>query len=117
MSAVTLQGGSQINPNKMTATNEKLVRVKDGKLLITARALAESWDMYPTNLRPPAAGQIRRALTSLCEPDKRSLTAGNGRKTNYWQIKTENLLTWSDDLGYATQAEILTALAEDTQKP
>ena len=106
-----------LNPNKMTATNEKLVRVKDGKLLITARALAESWDMYPTNLRPPAAGQISRALTSLCEPDKRSLTAGNGRKTNYWTVKTTNLLTWCEDIGYATEAEILTALSELTEKP
>jgi hypothetical protein len=102
-----------LSPGKMDATNTLHVRVTEGQLLVTARALSEHWDMYQTNVKAPPAGRISRALAALCEP-KRQLAAGNGKPTNYWPLKTSNLLTWAEDLGYTLPEEILDALQRET---
>lgn len=103
-----------LSPEKMDAHHDLLVRVKDGRLLVTARALAENWDSYKTNYKAPAQGRISRAISGLSDA-KRQMVAGNGRATNYWPVKTENLLTWNEEMGYCTDEEISDALKYDTE--
>jgi hypothetical protein len=83
-----------------------LVRVFEDQLFITARALCEYWEVYPTTIKPPPIGKIGRALAGLADT-KKQLMAGNGKPTNYWPIKTEHLLTWADEMSYCAPAEIL----------
>ena len=69
--------------------------------------------MYPTNVKPPTGGRISRAVAGL-SGRKRQLVAGSGKPTNYWVIKTENLLTWIEETQYATEDEVLGALQQST---
>lgn len=102
-----------LSPGKMDTSKQLLVRVHAGVLLITARALAESWEQYPTNVLPPPSGRISRALAGLSGA-KKQMVAGNGKPTNYWPIKTSNLLTWAEEMGYCTPEELEGALGTDT---
>lgn len=103
-----------LEPAKVNVQRKLLVRVHKGELLVTARALAEHWEIYATNAKPPPAGKIARALASLARPSKKQLVAGSGKMTNYWRMKTDSLLTWCEEMGYATEDEVMAALAAST---
>ena len=52
---------------------------------------------------------MRQALSGLSKA-KRQMKAGDGRRTNYWVIDEENLITWAEANGYATRESIREAL-------
>lgn len=101
-----------LEPTKIDTTKTLLVRVHKGKLLATTRGMIKYWQMYETNEDPPPAGPLSKALAGLSKSGKHQLTAGDGRRTNYWRVSTSNLLTWADNNGYA-DIEELHALLED----
>jgi hypothetical protein len=103
-----------LDPGKIDTMGTLGVRIQNGRLLVTAHTLATYWEMYATNIKPPTAGRISRSLAGLC--DSKVLRPGtNGRKTHYWPVKTVNLKTWAEELGYCTAEQIDAALAKDTQ--
>lgn len=103
-----------LDPAKIDTMGTLIVRVQNGRLLVTAHALATYWEMYATNIKPPVVRTISQALKGICD-DKIQRKDANGRKTNYWPVKTENLKTWADEHGYCTAEQIDAALAKDTQ--
>jgi hypothetical protein len=99
-----------LQPQKVDSLNHQLVRVDGGDVLATSRALARWWQLYETNERPPPAGRLSQALSGLSKA-KRQMRAGDGRRTNYWVIDEENLITWAEANGYATRESIKEALS------
>lgn len=96
-------------PSTMDNASELLVRIEDGQLLVTARALVSHWGMYETNARAPTSATVSCALSGLSS-GKKQLKNQNGIPTNYWKIRTEYLLSWNAENEYATSEEVLGAL-------
>jgi DNA polymerase III delta prime subunit len=103
-----------LESNKVDSQGSKLVRIHDGRLLATTRGLIKHWPVYETNEDPPPAGPLSKALSGLAEQRKHQLTAGDGKRTNYWVLDTSNLLTWADNNGYADVDELRAVLETDT---
>jgi hypothetical protein len=101
------------NPTKMDAKGNEFVRIHEGQLLVTARALVEDWEMYTTNMDTRIANvhKISAALSSISEPKKKQLLDGKNVRTNYWRVETKYLLNWIQETGYASEEEILNALS------
>ncbi len=106
--------GYLMSPSKLDVQGQMLVRIHKGQILLNFRALSDYWDMYTTHVDAPSAGKLKRALTSIAESGYKQLIAGNGKPTNYRKIKTEDLLTWNEEIGAVSRDEILTALSVDT---
>ena len=104
-----------LEPGKMDATGRLLIRIKEGRLYVTAKGLADYWDMYPTNARAPMVGAVGRTLAGLCDPDKPQMKNGMGQRTNYWRVRTDSLVTWAEDMQYVPEETILEALKHDTE--
>lgn len=99
-----------LEPNKVDSTDALLVRLHQGSILATARGLAKFWPLYETNCKPPAAGLLAKSLAGLAS-GKRQLTAGDGHRTNYWVIDSENIIAWAEDNGFADTETIRDLLA------
>ena len=106
--------GYLMQPSKLDTQRNLLVRIHEGSLLLNFRALSDHWDTYVTHVAAPSAGQLKKALTSVSEPGYKQLIAGDGKRTNYRKIKTENLVTWNEEIGCVAPEEILRALETDT---
>lgn len=105
-----------LNPNPVNHDSERLIRIEDGQLLVTARALSSFWKIYDgTDKKPPRALLISDALSGLSS-GKKHLRNGNDVPTNYWKIRTELLIGWNIETGYAEEQQILTAL-ESAKNP
>ncbi len=78
-------------------------------MLATARGIAEGWKHYPTNEFPPSPGKISQALAGL-SIRKSQMKDGDERRTHYWIVDPQNLVTWAERNGYATEEVILEAL-------
>ena len=106
-----------LNPEKIEAESNMLVRIKDNELLATARGLVENWEAYPTNSDKRYASEraISRVLKSLSTVKKRQFPDSKGIKTNYWTIAEKNLLAWNTAYGSATNDEISAALKKPTK--
>lgn len=100
------------NPAKIDAIGSLLMRIEDGELLVTAKCIIENWEVYQTNTdtRRATSSRICRALASLSTGKKKQFKNGRGIKTNYWPIRTEYLLSWNADSGFATDEELMSAL-------
>jgi hypothetical protein len=105
-----------LEPGKMDATGKFLARVHKGQLLVNARGPSEFWSMYETNVKPPTAGKVGRALASICGPNKKKVrNPATGMKTDYHLIPINRLLDWVNESGYCTKEEMLSALSQDTE--
>jgi hypothetical protein len=104
------------NPFKLDAQAECLIRIYEGRLLVTARALVENWETYVTNTDPRIADvhKISEALSGMSDPKKKQLSDATQKPTNYWRIETKYLLRWNRETGFATEDEILSILSKDT---
>lgn len=102
-----------LEPQKMDATRTMLVRAHRGKVCATSRGLAKHWEIYETNVQPPAIGPLSRALAGLAT-ERRLLTAGDKRRTWYHVVDEENLFSWAEDNGYADRETLQEILAAST---
>lgn len=95
-----------------TAFKDKLVRIENGRLLVTAPGLADHWTTYETNyMPPPTVQQISRALKPMCEGEKPRLHCPNDKRFYFWVVNLLPLFEWAEEhLG--TTAEDLRALLE-----
>jgi hypothetical protein len=101
-----------LSPTQIDSIGKLLVRRHDKMLLATARGIAEAWKVYPTNEFAAPVGKISQALAGLSEATKAQLRDGEQRRTHYWIIDLQNLITWADRNGYATEEAIIEALAK-----
>lgn len=101
-----------LDPQKVDATGERLIRIEEGKLYATARGLSQRWDTYETHERTPSASRLSSALTGLRTGVRKQYIAGDGRGTKYWCIDTENLVAWAEHNGFATREVLEGILAE-----
>jgi len=94
----------------------KLVRVKDQRLLVNTQALVRCWDHYVTNEKCPSTGAITTGLIALCVPNVRPrYFDDNNKRVNYRVIDIENLIRWAEKNGYADREQILDSLKKDTE--
>ncbi|MEI6790904.1 MAG: primase-helicase family protein, partial [Myxococcaceae bacterium] len=107
------------DPQKLDSKGVYQVRIYDGRLLVNVQALVEHWDLYKTNTdkNVAVAHRISMTLSNLSESTKKQLPNGIGTNTSYWKIQTDYLLNWSRDTGYASDEEILAALAKNSVLP
>jgi len=99
-----------LSPKNVDSTKKLLVRRHEGMLLVTSRGVSTGWNTYPTNEPSPTAGRVSQALAGLSKAAKVSLRDGEGRRTHYWVIDPQNLITWADRNGFATDEVIVEAL-------
>lgn len=104
-----------LEPGRMDTTGKLLVRIRQRELYVTAKALSDHWDMYPTNMKAPMVNQAGRALSGLCYPGKTQMKDGSGNPMNYWHMKTDSLLTWADEMKYVPAETILEALKSNAE--
>jgi hypothetical protein len=107
--------GYLMGPAKMDATGKLLARVNKGRLLVNVRALSDQWELYPTNVKPPAVGEIAKALVGISKAETVQLTDGTGTKTHYRVVDRDNLVSWASDYGFALPEAIDEALQKDTK--
>jgi hypothetical protein len=108
-----------LNPRLLSQDSEQLIRIEDGRLLVTARALSSFWKMYDgTDKKPPRALLISDALSGL-SAGKTQMRNPKGVPMNYWKIRPELLIGWNIETGYAEEQQILAALetANDPEEP
>lgn len=98
-----------LSPRKLDSTGDRLVFVCDGSLYACARGLSQRWASYETHEKAPSIARLGRALQGLSACRIKS-TAGDGRRTYYWQLDTENLISWATQVGYATRESLDSAL-------
>lgn len=103
-----------LDPRKFDVAGTLLVRVYRGKLYANVRALANQWLLYDTNTKPPAVGEIAKALVGISVADTRQFKDGSGTRTHYREVDTANLISWAEDFGFATREGIEAALSKDT---
>lgn len=101
-----------LSPTQIDSIGKLLVRRDNKMLLATARGIAEAWKIYPTNEFAPPVGLISQALAGLSTMAKVQLRDGAQHRTHYWVIDPQNLVTWADRNGYATEEVILEAIAK-----
>lgn len=104
------------------ARGQKLVRIKDGQLLVNVKGIVSCWDHYVSNEPCPKTGNLQQALRALYEPvehDKRprlEWSVGNKERVYYQKINVEQVIQWAEDTGFADREEIEEALGTDTEK-
>ena len=96
-----------LNPSKLDAMGDGLVRIHDGSLYATSRGISQRWDLYPTNTPAPTATKVRGALRAL----------GTGRTEEFdggvfFQLRSDYLIAWAESNGYASRSRLERALAE-----
>jgi hypothetical protein len=98
-----------------------LVRVHDGKLLLTAKVMAEAWNEYiPERASaPPTPSRVSRALAGLSEETTiRLQPSGKTMKMRIFNL--EQLATWAEDTNYGdleSIRELVAALDKILNKP
>lgn len=103
------------DPDIINRNNHWLVRIKDGQLLTTSRALSQYWDSYQTHVLPQRTSEIASALATLA-PDRYTLRDDSGKKITFRGVNTDTLLAWNEEHGYADRDEILDALKDRNPK-
>lgn len=103
-----------LSPVNGETGTDLLVRRYQGELLVTARALAQGWNIYPTNEPAPTAGRVSLAIAGLSTGQKVQLRDKKNRRTHYWVIDKMNLVQWAERNGYATQEVLEHALTEES---
>lgn len=82
-----------------------LIGVKDGRLLVSARALHEYWEVYNRRSKPTEAN-LSRALSGLCKQDRVSY---KGKKVR--EVDLDNLYTWVEETDFCDVQELTAALS------
>lgn len=80
------------------------VRVIDGSVWVIPSVMSEHWDAVKTHTRAPAAHRIGTAIAALSDFEK--TLDGRG----YRRIRTDLLLQWCAESGYADVGEVSKAL-------
>jgi hypothetical protein len=85
------------------------VRVWDGALYCSSRAIAEGWRPYFDD-RPPSVNSVGGALRALSEGAKDFKVAGQGWRQRMRRIDTRAIVAWAEDRGYASREQIEAAI-------
>jgi hypothetical protein len=95
-----------LNPEKLSQTQgRENIRVIDGRVYVMSRALVEQWEMYTTNMDPPEAGVVARALAGI-STGRTHLKDAKGRLTYFRIVDEQLLIAWAESAGYATEQTI-----------
>lgn len=107
-----------LEPRRVDAMGgPRFVRIHRGRLLVNVRGLMAHWNVYPTNTRPPAIGELTEALRGLASGASRQLACSSGsfpKRINFWPISREHLLAWSEETAFAPGDTIVEALSKET---
>jgi hypothetical protein len=93
--------GLLLRPNTMLNRHDwgQYLRVSDGRLLMTARAMAEHWTEYvPDKGSPPSPSAISRALAGLSGEVTVRAHDGNRKMRSF---NLEQLAVWAEETGYS----------------
>lgn len=103
-----------LNPSRLTRCGKAetlvpLVRVRNGRFFVTARAITEAWEEYVgQDFKPPTPMAVSRALAGL----SKEITLYIGKKNQKFRhVQMELLVEWAAETGYATSEELHEALA------
>jgi hypothetical protein len=105
------------NPFKLDSQTDGLIRIHEGQILVTARALVENWETYITNTDKRLADihKISATLSNISEPKKKQLSDSNKHRHNYWRVENKYLLHWNQETGFASEEAISNALAQHSE--
>lgn len=96
----------------------RLIRVRDGKLLVNVGGVTEAWKLYFSETRmEPETKHIASALRSLraAGTEARQIRpAPNASPMWFSEIDPEHLIAWAEQNGVATRQAIEQALAQET---
>lgn len=97
-----------------------LVRVSNGRLLVSSRAVVESWETYVKKDKDgtPQPMAVAKALSGLSSEITLRVTLPNGEKMNqkYRHVRPDLLLEWAQKTGYADKERLEMALKKIEEK-
>jgi hypothetical protein len=89
-----------------------LIRVLNGELLVNAKALSATWEMYCANDKdPPRVSRISHELGGLCQDDRRRSVRDGARVTHYRAVDTKTLVSWAEQTQFADTDALLNSIA------
>ncbi|NJN63640.1 MAG: hypothetical protein HC882_01360 [Acidobacteria bacterium] len=99
-------------PMETNAAMRNLIMVRDGSLLVNAKAIYEGWNFYlPNDKNPPKTSQISKALAGLSKPERKHIRQGQ-RVIAYREIDLKFVVAWGETTGYATEEDIILRIVE-----
>ena len=98
------------------ARGQYWIRTHNGRLCVNTQALVRCWRTYVENEFCPPTGLLSAAIAALATDERVRLGIPGGARPNYRVIRTETLIAWALDKGFATGEEILDALSQDTEQ-
>lgn len=92
-----------------------LIKVRNGELLVNAKAVAEQWDTYVLHSKnTPSPTEVSRALSGLSH-GRHAVKTPTG-VIQYRSVNLDNLVTWAEGTGYA-DADTLAAALVNLEQP
>ena len=92
-----------------------MIRIHEGRLLVTTKAINDAWALYDTHTNPPTPSKISKALLRLCYNGEKKVLRHKGNPLKYWVVDPESLINWAEDNAYASREDILEALSKETK--
>jgi hypothetical protein len=108
--------GFLINPQPFldAADHNMLVRVYEGRLLVSTQGVLVGWKHYVGNESCPRVHQIANSLVALSTGERKKLKNALGAWTNYRIVDERNLVEWVEHSGFTTVEQIVDGLSRDT---
>jgi hypothetical protein len=96
-------------------SNTLHIRVYEGALLVTPRAIDRHWQVYLAD-QSPKLDAANKALQALCVPDYVvRLSDGEGHETTYRAVDIENLYAWCRETEFCSVDRVKNALQYNTE--
>jgi hypothetical protein len=94
--------GYLLNPGKFDADAlGPLVRVRDGRFFVVARALAEKWELYVEKRDAPDAGAIAKALAGISKMTSIRDRTDHAKVLNMREVDVSMLEVWAEATGWS----------------
>ncbi|MGL4255596.1 MAG: primase-helicase family protein [Microbacterium sp.] len=105
-----------LNPGRLRGSPKRalvapLIRVSRGRLLVTSRAIVETWTDYIPNdkYKQPRPMEVAKALGGISKEITLRTDQGNQK---FREVNLDDLETWASRTGYCTRLDIEKALNE-----
>jgi hypothetical protein len=94
--------GYLLNPGKFDADAlGPLIRVREGRLFVVARALAEKWELYVENREPPPSSAVAKALAGISKEASLRDKHDPAKVLTFREVNVSMLEVWAESTGWS----------------